>query len=199
MSPLTTSWQPSRELGRGSYAKVKKCRDVDTNAEYAIKIFKKSLLKKNKSRYSGTQLDDVLREIAIMRKLRHDNVMNMYDVIDDTQVNKLYMVMDFCRQGAIMESADLPCAPLARDKCLADYCKPYGAVCLRRMAAAFLDAAPNTFTPAFFNSPRLFKVCMVGKPGGRFTPSCTFGSRQSRPPKHLRSFGNSPGGIDSSA
>ena len=26
---------------------------------------------------------------------------------------------------------------LARDKCLADYCKPYGAVCLRRMAAAF--------------------------------------------------------------
>ena len=26
---------------------------------------------------------------------------------------------------------------LARDKCLADYCKPYGAVCLRRMAGAF--------------------------------------------------------------
>ena len=54
-------------LGRGSYAKVKKCRDVDTNAEYAIKIFKKSLLKKNKSRYSGTQLDDVLRPVRRQR------------------------------------------------------------------------------------------------------------------------------------
>ena len=80
-------------LGRGSYAKVKKCRDVDTNAEYAIKIFKKSLLKKNKSRYSGTQLDDVLREIAIMRKLAHENIVVLRDVIDDATANKLYMVL----------------------------------------------------------------------------------------------------------
>eukprot|EP00966_Prymnesium_polylepis_P009508 219473-Prymnesium_polylepis.1 len=34
-----------------------------------------------------------------MKKLDHENVMNMYDVIDDTSVNKLYMVMDFCRQA----------------------------------------------------------------------------------------------------
>ena len=86
-------------LGRGSYAKVKKCRDVDTNAEYAIKIFKKSLLKKNKSRYSGTQLDDVLREIAIMRKLAHENIVVLRDVIDDATANKLYMVRPRARLG----------------------------------------------------------------------------------------------------
>ena len=87
-----STYRIGRTLGSGSYAKVKKCRDVDTNAEYAIKIFKKSLLKKNKSRYSGTQLDDVLREIAIMRKLAHENIVVLRDVIDDATANKLYMV-----------------------------------------------------------------------------------------------------------
>jgi len=33
----------------------------------------------------------VLREIAIMRKLRHENVMALRDVIDDASINKLYM------------------------------------------------------------------------------------------------------------
>ena len=28
------------------------------------------------------------------------------------------MVMDFCRSGAIMDSSDLPCAPLERWKCV---------------------------------------------------------------------------------
>ena len=36
--------------------------------------------------------EDVLREIAIMRKLAHENVMTMHDAIDDPSVNKLYMV-----------------------------------------------------------------------------------------------------------
>jgi len=39
----------------------------------------------------------VLREIAIMRKLDHVNVVNMHDVIDDVFANKLYMVIDFCK------------------------------------------------------------------------------------------------------
>ena len=38
----------------------------------------------------GTAFDDVLREIAIMRKLDHVNVVNMHDVIDDVFANKLY-------------------------------------------------------------------------------------------------------------
>ena len=36
-----------------------------------------------------TAFDDVMREIAILKKLEHQNVMCMYDVIDDTGVNKL--------------------------------------------------------------------------------------------------------------
>lgn len=64
-----------------------------------------------------TAFDDVLKEIAIMRKLDHQNVMTLKDVIDDIAINKLYMVMDYCRDGAIMDSHLLPTNPLPPAKC----------------------------------------------------------------------------------
>jgi serine/threonine protein kinase len=105
-------YEIGRKLGTGAYAKVKMCVDTDTGNVFAIKIFKKSLLKRRQSRFKGTAFDDVLREIAIMRKLDHENVVNMHDVIDDVFANKLYMVMDFCKHGAIMDSHEMPCQPL---------------------------------------------------------------------------------------
>ena len=44
----------------------------------------------------------------IMRQLRHPNVMNMYDVVDDVHANKLYMIMDYCDKGAIMQTELMP-------------------------------------------------------------------------------------------
>ena len=35
------------------------CVDTDTGTRYAIKIFKKSLLKRRQSRFQGTAFDDV--------------------------------------------------------------------------------------------------------------------------------------------
>ena len=43
--------------------------------------------------------------------------MTMKDVIDDAMLNKMYMVMDFCEHGAIMDSEKMPLPPLPRDKC----------------------------------------------------------------------------------
>jgi len=107
-------------LGKGSYAKVKVCRVVETEATFAVKIFKVSLLKRRRiwdSLEAGfkTAFDDVVREIAIMKRLEHPNVMAMHDVIDDASANKLYMVMDYCESGAIMETERMPCEPIAPD------------------------------------------------------------------------------------
>ena len=84
-----------KTLGKGSYAKVKECEAVDeVDRQFAVKIFKVSLLKKWRmwdSEVSGykTAFDDVIREIAIMKKLNHENVMTLHDVIDDPNSNKL--------------------------------------------------------------------------------------------------------------
>jgi len=104
-------------LGKGSYAKVKMCKDLTDGKTYAIKIFNKSLLKRRRkwdseaSRFQ-TAFDDVLREIAIMRKLDHENVMTLRDVIDDSTINKLFMVIAYCKHGAVMDSHELPTDPL---------------------------------------------------------------------------------------
>ena len=111
----TKQYELGMKLGAGAYAKVKLATDEERN-EYAVKIFKSSVLKKRKmwdAQASGfkTAFDDVLREIAIMKKLDHSNVMHMYDVVDDAGANKLYMVMDFCQKGAILDSEKMPIKP----------------------------------------------------------------------------------------
>jgi hypothetical protein len=60
---------PVRPFRPAAAAQVKMCVDTDTGNVFAIKIFKKSLLKRRQSRFKGTAFDDVLREIAIMRKV----------------------------------------------------------------------------------------------------------------------------------
>mmetsp|Transcript_14357 Transcript_14357/g.39387 ORF Transcript_14357/g.39387 Transcript_14357/m.39387 type:complete len:216 (-) Transcript_14357:727-1374(-) len=68
---------------------------------------------------------------------------------------------------------------------------------MRTTSDSFLLAVPKTLTPACLSSPRNASECMVGNPGGRSTPSLTPSNKGSSPPKHLRSSGNSPGGMDS--
>jgi len=114
-------YELGRTLGKGSYAKVKMCTDLTNGKVYAIKVFNKSLLKRRRlwdsegNRFK-TAFDDVLREIAIMRKLDHENVMTLKDVIDDMAINKLYMVIDYCKHGAVMDSHELPTTPLPLNK-----------------------------------------------------------------------------------
>ena len=99
-------------LGHGAYATVRACKAVGTHELYAVKVFKKSFLKKR--RFSSgewkTNMEGVHREIAIMKQLKHPHVMALYDVTASD--NHLYMVMDYCPRGAIMETDQLPRPPL---------------------------------------------------------------------------------------
>lgn len=64
----------------------------------AIKIVSKSLLRKQKQikrvgreMVVHTALQKVEREIAIMKKLDHPNIVHCYEVIDDAEHDKLYI------------------------------------------------------------------------------------------------------------
>eukprot|EP00164_Ancoracysta_twista_P011204 GFYU01017194.1.p1 GENE.GFYU01017194.1~~GFYU01017194.1.p1 ORF type:complete len:418 (+),score=53.16 GFYU01017194.1:249-1502(+) len=93
----------TKKLGEGAYGKVKLAYETDNKKkQYAVKIMNKSILKKKKNG-STVALDDVMREIAIMKKLKHANVATLYEVIDDPEKEKMYLVMELIEGGVTMD------------------------------------------------------------------------------------------------
>lgn len=77
----------------------------------AVKIYSKSILKrvrnfsrsKTKRRITvHTALDDVEREIALMKQMRHPNLVSLLQVIDSVDSDALYVVLEFVPLGEIM-------------------------------------------------------------------------------------------------
>lgn len=56
-------------LGRGAYGKVRRCVDELTGAVRAVKIIRKSVLRRKRVGRFGNALQTVQREIAIWKKL----------------------------------------------------------------------------------------------------------------------------------
>lgn len=96
-------------LGKGSYGKVKLCSS--SGMQYAIKIYSKSLLKRKKDYVknafgrleASTALQAVVKELEIMKRLDHPNVIRVHEILEDESSEKLYMVIDYCEKGSIME------------------------------------------------------------------------------------------------
>jgi len=53
------------------------------NEKFAIKVLKKSALKKMRVGRTGSALDNMATEIATMKKIAHPNCVHMHDVIFD--------------------------------------------------------------------------------------------------------------------
>jgi serine/threonine protein kinase len=69
---------------------VRLCKDRTTDNLFAIKIISKEMLKKRKSgNTTETYFEDIRREIAIMKKLLHPNVLRLYEVLDDPNVSRI--------------------------------------------------------------------------------------------------------------
>ncbi|KAK3067411.1 hypothetical protein LTR53_015746 [Teratosphaeriaceae sp. CCFEE 6253] len=58
-------------------------------------------LKQNES--SNNSLELIKEEIAIMKKLNHNNLVGLLEVLDDPQEDSLYMVLEMCKKGVVMK------------------------------------------------------------------------------------------------
>ncbi|CAG0888739.1 unnamed protein product [Darwinula stevensoni] len=81
-------------LGEGSYGKVKECLDCETLCRRAVKI-----LKKKKIRRIPNGEQNVQREIRLLKRLSHPNVIGLFDLQYDDTKKKTYMIMEYCVGG----------------------------------------------------------------------------------------------------
>ena len=49
-----------------------------------------------------TALDEVYQEIEIMKQLNHENIIKLYEVIDDPESDKMYLIMPLAEHGEIL-------------------------------------------------------------------------------------------------
>ncbi|XP_064612261.1 calcium/calmodulin-dependent protein kinase kinase 1-like isoform X2 [Liolophura sinensis] len=105
------------EIGKGSYGIVKLAYNEQDDTHYAMKILsKKKLVKKSgffrkpppREGKPGSvrlshPLDRVHREIAILKKLDHPNIVRLAEVLDDPDEDNLYLAFELVEQGEVIE------------------------------------------------------------------------------------------------
>ncbi|BAT88251.1 hypothetical protein LR48_Vigan09g135200 [Vigna angularis] len=90
---LFGKYELGRVIGCGAFAKVHYARNVQTGQSVAVKII-------NKKKIHGTGLaGNVKREITIMSRLHHPNIVRLHEVL--ATKNKIFFIMDFVRGGEL--------------------------------------------------------------------------------------------------
>nr|XP_012219458.1 PREDICTED: LOW QUALITY PROTEIN: calcium/calmodulin-dependent protein kinase kinase 1 [Linepithema humile] len=98
------------EIGKGSFGVVKKVHNEEDSTYYAMKILSKRKLMKKAGifgrmaprRTSADPLANVYREIAILKKLDHPNVVKLVEVLDHPDKDNLYLVFELVHRGEIL-------------------------------------------------------------------------------------------------
>ncbi|KAF2467086.1 uncharacterized protein BDR25DRAFT_359119 [Lindgomyces ingoldianus] len=88
------------ELGRGVHGKVKLGRNLETGVFVAIKIVDR-YSKRRRLGKNGSHEDKIKREIAILKKARHPNIVSLLEVIDDPSRKKVYIVLEHVELGEV--------------------------------------------------------------------------------------------------
>jgi len=103
-------------LGRGSFGKVKLCINTEDNEFYAVKVFrKKQLSKRRVGMVKGGALRDALNEIELMKTLRHNNIITLFEVIDDPGEDKMFMFIEYA-EGGCVQTGEMETDPIPEDK-----------------------------------------------------------------------------------
>ncbi|XP_034484938.1 serine/threonine-protein kinase STK11 isoform X2 [Drosophila innubila] len=87
-------------LGEGSYGKVKEAMNSENLCRLAVKI-----LTKRKLRRIPNGEQNVTREIHLLKQLKHQNVVQLVDVLYNDEKQKMYLVMEYCI-GGLQEMLD---------------------------------------------------------------------------------------------
>eukprot|EP00730_Choanoeca_flexa_P005513 TRINITY_DN11963_c0_g1_i5.p2 TRINITY_DN11963_c0_g1~~TRINITY_DN11963_c0_g1_i5.p2 ORF type:complete len:618 (+),score=95.81 TRINITY_DN11963_c0_g1_i5:3871-5724(+) len=89
-----SNYELLKTIGKGNFAKVKLARHKLTGVEVAVKIIDKASMK-------PAHLAKLDREVSIMKRLHHPNIVQLYEVIDTETT--LYLVMEYASGGEVFD------------------------------------------------------------------------------------------------
>lgn len=84
-----------RTIGEGTFGKVKVGTHILTGEKVAVKILEKSKIK------DVADVERVAREIHILKLIRHPNIIQLYEIIEDN--DKLFLFMEFASDGELFD------------------------------------------------------------------------------------------------
>ena len=82
-------------IGQGSFAKVYLSSRKDDNKKFAIKAIRKSLLLSQ-----SDNMECVIMEINVLRRLDHPNIVKLYKVYESE--HHIYLVMEYVQGGDLL-------------------------------------------------------------------------------------------------
>ncbi|KAG2245190.1 hypothetical protein Bca4012_014799 [Brassica carinata] len=91
---LFGKYEMGRLLGKGTFAKVYHAKHIATGESVAIKIINKDHVMKRHG-----MMDQIKREISVMRLVRHPNIVELKEVM--ATKTKIFFVMEFVRGGEL--------------------------------------------------------------------------------------------------
>ncbi|XP_021890649.1 CBL-interacting serine/threonine-protein kinase 25-like [Carica papaya] len=107
---LFGKYEMGRLLGKGTFAKVYYAKQIDSGESVAIKVISKDQVKRE------GMMEQIKREIAVMRLVRHPNVAELKEVM--ATKTKIFFVMEYVRGGELF-------AKVAKGKLKEDEARKY--------------------------------------------------------------------------
>ncbi|KAF5321012.1 hypothetical protein D9619_001892 [Psilocybe cf. subviscida] len=96
------------EIGKGKRGNVYLGQDQNTGLQVAVKAVKRvqasdrfQLLRKNRREGHNSTMNSVHKEIAVMRRCRHPNIVRLLEVLDDPDDEKIYLIMEYLPGGEV--------------------------------------------------------------------------------------------------
>ena len=82
-------------IGEGTFGKVMLGIHLPTQEKVAIKILEKEKIEDEGDR------ERILREIQILKLLKHPNIVQLYEIFEDEQ--RLYLIMEYAENGELFD------------------------------------------------------------------------------------------------
>ena len=100
------------KLGEGTYGSVYQARDKETGRIVALKRVKEQSFE------SEGMPQTSIREIALLRRLRHPHIVSLIEVVVGSRADSVFLVFEYCAHELAALIDALPPFPLPEVKCL---------------------------------------------------------------------------------